>query len=831
MRTRFRKQKSVSFGVSSFESKTAEEIAALDLSSMRHLSRQVVRQLNAEQLHAFTDAQLAVLSEDVRDLLEDCKRMAQMQQQVAQAEQRAMQAEQERQQAEQRAMQAEQQAAQAEQRATQAEQQVAVERALRLEAENKIREQFKSERQQAPPGTENVRAILANPDFGSVSTKKVLPIYGVADPETDNQAKSLTGVSKFPLVGGAKKLKPAEDDEGEASPDHVSLVETAKWTDAEFIEFLEAIDVDLLNVVMEKVPDGIIRRTLQGNPQPDRELRANTEAILEEILIKCKWLPLCEIFSSKAMELNVSGGADYLKVPAALNFAFRVDKFLELLVPAASPSERAAAKASLHDTVEETKWSVPVGSMLGAAIIEIKMDRKFPIAMPVRTSLPPDVMENVLAGNLADCMDVIAVDYNPVRQVCTYMLMYLVRFGVLTTFNRTVFATLDPNGTEISLSRGFHADEKHPFSSLGESSPASKWTMWEVWIRFILATLKAPRLVGIPVAVKHHFSEIINKKVDKPDDKDKDGAGSSANPAGLGGSGQGGGGGSGQGGGGNGNGRKSSSGSKGKSSGSGAPAMDSLCNDQAFTPTWADLWDHRRFAIPRIAPPEVEMSLEQLEGDARLIAKGRTGDIYRKHVHGRDAVFKVLKLLEVREELDGEEHVTPVKIRAELEHERDAYARLRALQGRAVAKFIWQGELAPGLIDALVTEYAGERLPDVVPPALVSSMLESLDAIHTAGVLHGDIAKRNCVVNDQSKVLFVDLAFAQFREDFESEQDWEEAVSHERALAEELMPPAHADVEIDDKTVVERLGDGKMETLASLRPQNKRRQSQADLSL
>jgi len=559
------------------------------------------------------------------------------------------------------------------------------------------------------------------------------------------------------------------------------------------------------------------------------------------------WLPLSNIFKKnkeRPMSLRVRVETECLKVPTALNVAFRVDKFLELVVPdsralsastaqtsssaAAQTSSSAAAKAK--DEFEGATWNVPEGRMLGAAIIEIKLDRKFPRGTLQTHS--DRTKRNLKEANLADCMDVIVANYNPVRQVCTYMLMYLVRFGVLTTFNRTVFAMLDENGTEIFLSRGFHVNDEHPFSGLGASSPASKWTMWEVWIRFILATLKAPRLVGIPVAVKRHFSEIINKKVDKPDDKDQGGAGS-ANPAGLGGNGQGGGGSGQGGGGGNGRRRRSSRGSKGSSSG--APAMDSLCRGQEFTPTWADLWDHRRFAIPRIAPPEVEMSLEQLEGDARLIAKGRTGHIYRKLVHGRDAVFKVLKLLEVREELDGEEHVLPTKIRAELEHERDAYARLRALQGRAVAKFIWHGELTPGLIDALVTEYAGERLPAEVPPALVSSMLESLDAIHAAGVLHGDIAKRNCVVNDQGKVLFVDLAFAQFREDFESEQDWEEAVSQERALAEELMPPAHADVEmaevIDDKTVVERLGDEKMGTLASLQQQNKRRQSQADLSL
>ena len=196
-------------------------------------------------------------------------------------------------------------------------------------------------------------------------------------------------------------------------------------------------------------------------------------------------------------------------------------------------------------------------------------------------------------------------------------------------------------------------------------------------------------------------------------------------------------------------------------------------------PVWADLWDPRRFD-PSL-PITVSCTSEHLEGDAELLAECRTGPVYRQRVQGRDCVFKVLIYSAWRDELDDEKHVYPTKIRAELERERDAYARLGVLQGDVVPRFIWHGELVPDMADTLITEYAGVAIAEW-NEELQKGALDALEAVHAEGVLHGDVARRNFLLESRGpshKVVLIDFAQARFIEEFTS-TDWAVACAEER---------------------------------------------------
>ena len=332
-----------------------------------------------------------------------------------------------------------------------------------------------------------------------------------------------------------------------------------------------------------------------------------------------------------------------------------------------------------------------------------------------------------------------------------------------------------------------HATDKF---KINERLPGVGWTMWEVWIRFVLASVGTSSTLSIPNEVLLHFKEPLN-----PGGSDQ-GNGNAAGDGAGGGSGVGGAQAGGGGAGGGGSGGTSSQGGQGGSSSTGGPTESGEPSDdrddrgaaagseETFTLSYADLYDARRFEGES---PILELAVP-LAGDAEEIARGRVGSVYRKTIRGVDVVCKVLRIGERESDDEWRE------VLGEMQREHEAYNRLEALQGKVVPRFLAEGGYLGGCVQLLATEYAGASLDDhedvaALPIArdVATRALAALDAVHAAGVLHGDVALRNFVMREvDGAVLVLDFGFAVFREEVE-EEEWVARVARERAkLLEEM---------------------------------------------
>lgn len=86
------------------------------------------------------------------------------------------------------------------------------------------------------------------------------------------------------------------------------------------------------------------------------------------------------------------------------------------------------------------------------------------------------------------------------------------------------------------------------------------------------------------------------------------------------------------------------------------------------------------------------------------------------------------------------------------------------------------------MADALATEYAGVALSslEALTAADVAGATRALDAVHRAGVIHGDVALRNFVRDARGRVMILDFGFGEFREDV-GEERWPAKVEKELA--------------------------------------------------
>jgi len=223
-----------------------------------------------------------------------------------------------------------------------------------------------------------------------------------------------------------------------------------------------------------------------------------------------------------------------------------------------------------------------------------------------------------------------------------------------------------------------------------------------------------------------------------------------------------------------------SHGTAGSSSGTDQKSTEKTNLDNAYMLRqfcYAELWDKLRFAIPATHSIEEECTEERLEGDADLIGEGRMGPTYRQIIQGHDAAIKLLVFCAKRS-VDGC-YTYPDYLRDEMSKEVDVYNRLRSLQGKTIPTLLWYGELISGMADALVTEYSGERLPELRSPEQIENALTALHSLHENGVLHGDVALRNFVCK-KNNVRILDFGFSMFREEL-SDTDWKEGVKKENA--------------------------------------------------
>jgi hypothetical protein len=121
----------------------------------------------------------------------------------------------------------------------------------------------------------------------------------------------------------------------------------------------------------------------------------------------------------------------------------------------------------------------------------------------------------------------------------------------------------------------------------------------------------------------------------------------------------------------------------------------------------------------------------------RLLACGRTGKAYTTIIDGINSVIKVAdvsKQPEMREDLDNEAAI---------------YSRLQSLQGRCIPRSLFVGDLWEGLLYGLATEKAGDTVASIGVENLSDSEKQSamaaLTAVHEGGVLHNDIRLENLV--------------------------------------------------------------------------------------
>lgn len=205
---------------------------------------------------------------------------------------------------------------------------------------------------------------------------------------------------------------------------------------------------------------------------------------------------------------------------------------------------------------------------------------------------------------------------------------------------------------------------------------------------------------------------------------------------------------------------------------------------------WEDLFDPVRFAIPSVNFA-LECSMEKLPGDAGIISAGRMGDAYRKTLQGFDCVIKVLFFLNLRDELDGDRWVRPIKLRKEMAKEVSIYKLLKRHQGSLIPRLLWYGEMIEGRADALATEYCGRALDsekEKITAVEVQMAQKSLSKLHECGVLHGDIREQNYVVTeDGSSVRIIDFGWGKTKKEFETEESWDQAVTIEMKRFKEVF--------------------------------------------
>lgn len=131
-------------------------------------------------------------------------------------------------------------------------------------------------------------------------------------------------------------------------------------------------------------------------------------------------------------------------------------------------------------------------------------------------------------------------------------------------------------------------------------------------------------------------------------------------------------------------------------------------------------------------------------------------------------------------------------------NEVEAYSRLRPLQGTAVPRFYASGSLDLSLVDpgraicppVILIEYIDNAVSlrhldaHLLTLPLIESLLHIIDTTHELGVCHGDLNIGNILFSPPDKptrALLVDFADALYREEDDSDEDWQGCVTFNNA--------------------------------------------------
>ncbi|KAF8924316.1 hypothetical protein BGZ47_004112, partial [Haplosporangium gracile] len=155
---------------------------------------------------------------------------------------------------------------------------------------------------------------------------------------------------------------------------------------------------------------------------------------------------------------------------------------------------------------------------------------------------------------------------------------------------------------------------------------------------------------------------------------------------------------------------------------------------------------------------ETVVALDNLE---LISCDDESAQTYRASWKGRDVVLKKCDIWNQQPVME------------ELEHEARVYQALQKLQGHNVPKLNIFG-IADGMEMILVTDFIGA---DISHQRLDNSdkkkIREALSAIHSLGVLHGDIRPQNILVKREGPVrrfFFIDFGLSMFTTDKEKLQ-------------------------------------------------------------
>jgi hypothetical protein len=563
-----------------------------------------------------------------------------------------------------------------------------------------------------------------------------------------------------------------------------------QWTDDKLVEFLEQADevvvnrngnkVKLLDIVNEGKAGPDLQIFLNGTAAGKSALedpRVKAETDVETLLVRYVWTPLEQILGRKGAPdrfpitsytwAHVSSGggrastSPFVPMPQQYARLYTNDRVIEFQYEE-SGLDFLSLGVTLPTLLDESNSThQQIAKKCSRVMVEIKPDA----LCPKRKLVSDDQMEEKNAaygGNLFDYMQSPHFDpeFNPVAQVVTYALASRTKCVMIHTMNHMTLGLIDvsdPAKPMTLVSKKFDCSSPFPFrSSVPPTHRAASWSLWDVMLRFILASTKHWYLDRFPDDLKRKFKEKLDlsKRSRKRSEVGQDVL-ADTEP-------------------------EESDGNTG-SNVSDQKSTEKTSRDDTYILKpfcYAELWDPLRFAIPATHSIEDESTEEKLEGDATLIGEGRMGPVYRQTIQGRDVAVKLLVFCAKRSVDDC--YTYPDYLRDEMAREVDVYNRLRHLQGKTIPTLLWYGEFISGMADALATEYFGERLPELRSREQIANAMKALHSLHENGVLHGDVSLRNFVCKG-NHMCILDFGFSKFREEL-SETDWKEGVKKEKTL-------------------------------------------------
>jgi len=566
-----------------------------------------------------------------------------------------------------------------------------------------------------------------------------------------------------------------------------------QWTDDKLIQYLQEADdvkverdgeqVPILQVIKEGKADTTLQGYLSGALATGAaslpSQRVKNEDWVETMLIKYLWTPLEMIMQGDLgnedsdrfpikkyarLQITPGGGTSnpsFVPMPPQYKRFYDLDRSIEFEYhPKGLLSEPRLILPHVLEDTKEMDVALDYVARHSRTVVEVKPDVLCPKSK-VNSGENHEAKNHAYSGNLVDYIQSPHFDplFNPVAQVVTYGFATRTKCLMIHTLNQMTLGLIldeDPNRIQVLLSNKFDSTVRLPFSSsVTSEQPAASWSLWEVLIRFVLASTKHWYVKHFPDALKAKFKE-------RQDQSRKDSK------------------------------KRSQPGQDKLNEHSSDPDVDpssSAGDEKAFQGytlapfSYADLWAPLRFAIPATHSIEQESTSERLDGDAELIGCGRIGPVYRQTLQGKDVAVKLL-ILTVKREIDDIRRY-PTDLRDELKNEVEAYNHLRSLQGKTIPILLWHGTLVEDMADALATEYCGSQLPEQLSEEQKVSAMQALDSLHDNGVLHGDVAARNFVLKD-NQIRILDFGFAKFRDSL-SEAEWLERVHKEKAqLRKEL---------------------------------------------